>query len=463
MTSTSIPLGGILLIDRVEKEFGLFSGVFKGVDAGVKDFSRCVKLHVYNKLTHGVSVHQICETYPLEIAEYFGLEEMPSERSLYRVVENVGENLPVLLSRFQKFVKDKDLIDSKQIIDFSSTYFEGTGGELAAKGYSRDHRPGNPQITFGLSTGINGIPTALTIQKGNVQNKTHMKEILELVSKVCPKNTLLIFDNGANTKKNKEKIRGMGCQYLTLRAKKVGAYKNHIKGFSLKGDGVEHIVVHERDYYCLKKKSGREYLYVFFCPQLYQTSLEVKNRKFERNKKKGNKMLKKRKNTSLPSDKGWVNLEPHLQKTLQDLENPYINGLEGFFILESSLNKTPKEVIKVYKERDKAEKFIMALKDGLEIRPIRHWNKSSVLGILFISFLANTLINLTQNPIEKQASGKTPNVKLLKKSLINLTVTIIQIKNRFKTRVVSNITPKITSVFGELPHKYEDKTLKLRW
>ena len=461
MTSTSIPLGGILLIDRVEKEYGLFSCVFKGMDSRVKDFSRCVKLHVYNKLTHGVSVHQICETYPPEIAEYFGLEDMPSERSLYRVVEGVGDNVQVLLSRLQKFVKDKELVDSKQNIDFSSTYFEGTGGEMGAKGYSRDHRPGNPQITFGLSIGINGIPTALTIQKGNVQDKKHMNDILDLVSKVCPKDTLLIFDNGANTKANKEKIRRMGCHYLTLRAKKVGAYKGHIKGFSLKGEGVEHIVLHERDYYCLKKESNGEYLYVYFCPQLYQTCLEGRKRKFERNKKKGNKMLKKRKIASLPSDDGWVNLEPHLQKTLQDLENPYITGLEGFFILESSLNKTPEEMIKVYKERDKAEKFIMALKDGLEIRPIRHWNKSSVLGIIFICFLANTLINLTQNLIDKQASGKTPNVKLLKKSLINLTVTIIKVKDRLKTQVVSNITPKITEVFGELPHKYEDKTLKI--
>lgn len=41
-------------------------------------------------------------------------------------------------------------------------------GEL---GYSRDHRPGKRQITFGIGTGINNIPSALTIQKGNVQDK----------------------------------------------------------------------------------------------------------------------------------------------------------------------------------------------------------------------------------------------------------------------------------------------------
>jgi len=37
------------------------------------------------------------------------------------------------------------------------------------------------------------------------------------------------------------------------------------------------------------------------------------------------------------SDKGWVELIPQLQKTLDAMENPYINGIEGFFILESSV------------------------------------------------------------------------------------------------------------------------------
>ena len=40
------------------------------------------------------------------------------------------------------------------------------------------------QINFGIATGINGIPTAITIQRGNVQDKKHMKQMLKVISKV---------------------------------------------------------------------------------------------------------------------------------------------------------------------------------------------------------------------------------------------------------------------------------------
>ena len=59
-----------------------------------------------------------------------------------------------------------------------------------------------------------------------------------------------------------------------------------------------------------------------------------------------------------------MELIPQLQRTLDVMENPYINGIEGFFILESSIDEDPKKVLHLYKERDKAEKFIRALKEG---------------------------------------------------------------------------------------------------
>ena len=51
-------------------------------------------------------------------------------------------------------------MDSNQVIGFSSTYIVGKKAEF---GYSRDKRSDMLQINFGISTGINGIPTALTI------------------------------------------------------------------------------------------------------------------------------------------------------------------------------------------------------------------------------------------------------------------------------------------------------------
>ena len=171
MNNITYPLGGIAIIDRVEKEFGLFSSIFKGIEGGMKNFLPLVKVHVNNKLTHSVSTHQILENYPMELMRRLGVKGNVAERTLYRVLERIGRFLPVLLERYQQFIKEKGLADNRQIIDFSSTYFEGWKADFAAYGYSRDRRPDKMQINFGVSTGINGIPTAITIQRGNTQDK----------------------------------------------------------------------------------------------------------------------------------------------------------------------------------------------------------------------------------------------------------------------------------------------------
>ena len=137
-----------------------------------------------------------------------------------------------------------------------------------------------------------------------------------------------------------------------------------------------------------------------------------------------------------------------------------MGSFEGFFILESSLDAEPQKILELYKQRDVAEKFIRGMKEGGELRPIRHWNKWAIIGALFICFLATAMINLTLN------SCKNPDVKnfkLLKKYLGNLTLTVIYPQNAFRIRVVSNLSPPIRAVLGDFPLKYGDKNLNLRW
>ena len=88
------------------------------------------------------------------------------------------------------------------------------------------------------------------------------------------------------------------------------------------------------------------------------------------------------------------------------------------------------------------------MKEGSDLRPIRHWNKTVVIGYLLIVFLTNCLVKLThflsKNPVVK-------NLKLLKKYLNNLTVTIIYPKNSLRYCVLSNYSEEIKEIFGEKP------------
>lgn len=459
-TTVSFPLGGLALVESVEKRFGVFSTIFGGLGGRARDFIPLVKFHVCNRLTHSVSVNQLLAVYPAELLERLGAEKPSSERSLNRTLERIGKSFPIELLRYQNLIKLHGLADRIQVIDFSSTYLDGES-ELAKLGHSRDHRPDKPQITFGIATGLNAVPTALTIQAGNVQDKTHMKTMLRLVPNLLLPGSLLIFDCGGSTKKNKARILELGYNYLTFKPKHVGPYAKLIKYFGENIELATNCEINGRHYSCVKKKpeeeGGREVLYICFCPELHEGQLKAKERKFERQKEKGNKTLKARKRPILPSDKGWVHLLPSLQRTLPagKVENPYITGIEGFFVLESSVDAEPEKILRLYKKRDTAEKFFRAMKEGVELRPIRHWSPNAVIGIFFVSFLANFLINLTvllAKKAEAENAANTPlvpgrtesqlvtNAKLLKKFLISLTLTVVYPKDGFRFTVLSNVT-----------------------
>ena len=464
--STSFPLGGIVLIDKIEKHYGLFSRLFSGIGGKAEDFIEIVKFLAYNKLTYGVSVHQIPEQYPEEAFSQLGIRKVPLEKSFYRALERIGGNYAIIHERFQDMFKENKLVSKDQMVDWSSTYFEGGKAAMGELGYSRDHRPGKKQITFGISVGANNLPSALTIQKGNVPDKTHMKSMMKVLPRILDKDSVLIFDCGANTKTNKKKIRKLGFHYLTLMAKKKKTYAKYIRIFH-EGEKEGNCVSMEiggNSYKCVKYAAGGEIKYIFYSDSLKESQLKNKEKKFRKALEKNDKTLVKVKKgktlSALPSSGGWINLRGHLQKTVDSIPNTYITGIEGFFTLESSLDDEPEKILLLYKDRDKAEKFIRDLKEGLDVHPVRHWTKLAILGHLLVCFLAETLINLTLSLAPKP---EVRNALLLKKHLTSLTLTVVYPKNRFRFTILSNVSAQIRGILGDFVEKYHDKLPDLRW
>jgi len=208
MENITYSIGNIALFDKINGKYDYFNRIFRGVFGKAKNTLSSIKLFIYNRLGKCVSVNRLKSVYPAELFRKLDFKEIPSDRTFYRDIERVGKKFQFILERQQRFSKEENLLSNKQFIDFSSTYFEGTSADLSRLGYSRDHRPDKKQITFGVSVGINNIPSALTIQKGNVQDKQHFSFMLKTASVVLDEDSLLIFDCGGNTKKNKQDVRG---------------------------------------------------------------------------------------------------------------------------------------------------------------------------------------------------------------------------------------------------------------
>jgi len=448
--NVSFSFGPIELINKIERNYHFFEVVFGGLGGKAKNLLESAKLFSYNKLAESISINKIMDIYPTELLYEIGFNKTISDRTLYRNLERIGNNYKFVMNNYQKFLKMNNLASKEQFVDFSSSYFEGNNSELGALGYSRDSQPGKEQLTWGISTGMNDIPTALTIQKGNVCDKIHFKFMLKTVSKVLDKKSLLIFDCGGNTKKNKEKVIENEFNYLTLKAKQKSFYLRHIALFEEQTK--YSFVVNKRIYFCSKLKEENEIRYIFFSPDLKKDQIRKREKKFQRALAKGDKILKKI-NKGKPigehiSRRGNIILRGEVQTSLSEIINPFFTGLEGYFILESSIDSTPQKILRLYKQRDKAEKLIRDMKEGTDLRPIRHWNKQVVIGYLLIVFLTNCLVKLTHF-LNKNIDIK--NLKLLKKYLNNLTVTIIYRENSLRERVLSNYSEEIRLILTEKP------------
>ena len=460
--NVTFSIGNVAVIDKVNEKFGLFDCLFNDLNCKAKNIKQSAKLFVYNRLGDCVSINQINSVHPKELLDQFEFKEKPSDRTFYRDLERIGKRVPFLQVKYQQIIKKNNLESEEQFLDFSSSYFEGNKSKLGELGYSRDNQPGKEQINFGIATGINEIPTALTIQKGNVQDKKHFRFMLKTVKYLLKKDSLLIFDCGANTEANKEKIIKLGFNYLTLKPKKRKTYKKYIENF--KKQNKVSIIINEIEYKCVKVVEKDEIQYIFYSKGLYKDQTKKRDKKFEKELEKNDSRLTKvKKGKTLEtyiSREGYILAKGVIQKSLDEIKNPFITGLEGYFILESSVDDEPEKILSLYKDKDKAEKLIRNMKEGTELRPMRHWTTNALIGHLFIVFLTNCIISLTQflakSPVVK-------NVKLLKKFLNNLTLTVVYPENRFRFSVLSNISEEILGILGDFIYKYEDKSLKLRW
>ena len=462
-TNVAVNIGSLALIEKVDAEYQFFSRIFGNVGGKAKNLVSSTKLFIYNKLGESFSINKIISGYSPELFELMKFTKAPKERTLYRNLNRIGKNHTLLLEKYQELICDENLVADKQFMDFSSSYFEGKGAEeLGTLGYSRDNQPGKKQLTFGISTGINSIPTALTIQKGNVQDKEHFRFMLKSSEAVLKENSLLIFDTGGNTKENKRLVREKKFHYLTLKAKKRTPYKKAIEIFNAGTKTT--FKINEVEYSVLKYTVDEEVNYIFFSQKLKELQLALKERNFKRELNKNKIVLKKTKAgkdiDEFLTEEGKIITKGILQTTLDEIKNPKITGLEGFFILESSLDIEPERALALYKDKDKAEKLFRSIKEGTELRPMRHWSKDAIIGYILVIFLTNFIINLTllraKEPVVK-------NTKLLKKYLRKLTLVIIYPPSGFKFSVLANVSSEIISILGDFIKKYREKEIPNRW
>lgn len=127
------------------------------------------------------------------LAEDFGVTDA-DENDLYAAMD-------WLLARqkaIQKRLAARHLSAGGLVLyDLSSSYFEGTTCPLAARGYSRDGKPGTLQVNYGLLTDARGCPVAVSVHEGNTaDSQTFLPEVRRLREDFGIERMVMVGDRG---------------------------------------------------------------------------------------------------------------------------------------------------------------------------------------------------------------------------------------------------------------------------
>jgi transposase len=104
--------------------------------------------------------------------------------------------------------------------------------------------------------------------------------------------------------------------------------------------------------------------------------------------------------------------------------------------------------LETYRKKDSIEKIINSLKNEIQIKPLRVWSEDGINGALIIGFIAQLFISLMRYD---HMELKHTSTKFIRKSMMNLTVTVEFIKPRRKRYVFSNFDPIIGVILAQIP------------
>jgi transposase len=295
-----------------------------------------------------------------------------------------------------------------------------------------------------LSEPIN-VPIGLTIAPGNTNDQTHFEKTYLQVKDRLKRDSLVVFDKGANSLTNTAMIRADNLQYMT--AKKLNISDDKI--ISRFETYHPQTIDAEKGIRGIKLEKPNSVNYLFFSKNLQKEQLESRARKILRQMHEakaiqesidlGKKLPKRFRINNL-----LIDVEYSIQTKLVDLnedeavellKEKIITGREGFFCLKSSKNLTLDEALLTYRKKDSIEKIFNSLKNEIEIKPLRVWTDNSIYGALIIGFIAQLFISLMRYEI---AELKHTSTKFIKKSLSDLTVTVDSWGRKVKRYVYSN-------------------------
>ncbi len=274
----SFPIGTAVTVKKYAKKLN-FEHIFSKLKKIGVHLKNLVEALISYRLTENLSLSCASKWITRkEVLEEFDLQFF-EQKTLYRTVEILGKNYQEIILDLQDVLFELYDFDRTDVnMDWSSIILWGLKANLGKYGYSRDKRPDKKQITFGITELRNpiNIPIGFTVAKGNLNDQNHFKQTYNQVEHKLKKDSLIIFDKGANSEENLNSVIASKMKYLT--AKKLNTSDDKLFDSFFQREDL--ILVNKNTWIVgLKKVYDSRVNYYYFSSKLESEQIESKLRK----------------------------------------------------------------------------------------------------------------------------------------------------------------------------------------
>jgi transposase len=314
-------------------------------------------------------------------------------------------------TRIENKLAKKHLGDGLLVLyDVSSSYYTGRQSELIKMGYSRDGKPGDPQIVYGLLCAGNGCPVAIEVFSGNTADPTTFTaQVKKIRTRFDLRRVVLVGDRGMITSKRiDEDLRDVeGLDWIT-------ALRNDSIKKLVDNQVIQLSLFDERD---LAEVTSADYpgerLVVCRNPLLAderarkrkellaaaEKKLEAVAKAVSRSQQplRGKEQIGLRIGRDLKNSK----MQKHFELNIEDESFTYRRldekiaeeaALDGLYVIRTSVaaeTLSAERTVATYKDLSQVEWAFRSMKSvDLKVRPIYHWKDDRIRAHVFLCMLA---------------------------------------------------------------------------
>jgi len=407
VAADAVKIGPSIIFERLWKETGIKKAIQRLlIDRRFEfDVERAIFLTVLHRLIVSGS-DRFCQRWRREYS-INGTEQLDLHH-LYRAMTFLGEQIDdqkaatPFTARCNKdlieesiFFDQRHLFSSLDLVFFDTTsiYFEGQGGTIGKRGFSKDHRPDLNQMVVGAIIDDKGKPVCCEMWPGNTTDVKTLIPVTDRIRKRFGINSFcVVADRGMISADTIEELEERHIPYiLGTRMRRVNEIKSDVLSRGGRYSEVYPEGLTSKDPSPLKVKeilhNDKRYI---VCMNTRQARKDAADREaiiasLKEQLKKGPKSLVGNKGYRkyLKLDKGSARIDMDKVK--------YESRFDGKWVLSTNTDLPTEKIALKYKELWQVERVFRDVKTMLHTRPVYHQKDENIRGHVFCSFLALVL------------------------------------------------------------------------